>query len=263
MRPSGLDELIEFGADTCAENDGGVQPLQIAARKKFAEVIAALLDAGSDPTVRDGAGESRLTATITMDSPYCSCKLTRVRAGNTPLHIVVANRDTKNIKKMLKLGGDTEVENKEGDTPLLVALKNSDQVRDPTTWTILRHDGPNHLGLWCNALPGQQNSPNHLGLCARQTAVNEILEAHCNCMHTNKAGDSPLHVAINTKHAGEISLLLRAGAGESRLTATITMDSPYCSCKLTRVRADPTMRNAQVRALSMQHIWSIVHHDGP
>ena len=238
MRPSGLDELIEFGADTCAENDGGVQPLQIAARKKFAEVIAALLDAGSDPTVRDGA-------------------------GNTPLHIVVANRDTKNIKKMLKLGGDTEVENKEGDTPLLVALKNSDQVRDPTTWTILRHDGPNHLGLWCNALPGQQNSPNHLGLCARQTAVNEILEAHCNCMHTNKAGDSPLHVAINTKHAGEISLLLRAGAGESRLTATITMDSPYCSCKLTRVRADPTMRNAQVRALSMQHIWSIVHHDGP
>jgi hypothetical protein len=49
--------------------------------------------------------------------------------------------------------------------------------------------------------------------------VNEILEAHCNVMHTNRAGDSPLHVAINTKHAGEISLLLRAGA-------------------------DPTMRNA-------------------
>ena len=39
-------------------------------------------------------------------------------------------------------------------------------------------------------------------------------------MHTNKAGDSPLHIAINTKHAGEISLLLRAGA-------------------------NPTMRNAQ------------------
>ena len=25
------------------------------------------------------------------------------------------------------------------------------EVRDPTTWTITRHDGPNHLGLWCNA----------------------------------------------------------------------------------------------------------------
>ena len=21
-------------------------------------------------------------------------------------------------------------------------------VRDPTTWTIFQHDGPNHLGLW-------------------------------------------------------------------------------------------------------------------
>ena len=26
-------------------------------------------------------------------------------------------------------------------------------VQDPTTWSILQHDGPNHLGLWCNAPP--------------------------------------------------------------------------------------------------------------
>ena len=30
------------------------------------------------------------------------------------------------------------------------------QVRDPTTWTALQHDGPNHLGLRLNALPGHQ-----------------------------------------------------------------------------------------------------------
>ena len=30
------------------------------------------------------------------------------------------------------------------------------QVPDPTTWTILRHDGPDPLGLWCNALPEHQ-----------------------------------------------------------------------------------------------------------
>ena len=29
-------------------------------------------------------------------------------------------------------------------------------VRDPTTWTILEQDGPNHLGLWCNVLPEHQ-----------------------------------------------------------------------------------------------------------
>ena len=30
---------------------------------------------------------------------------------------------------------------------------------DPTTWTALQQDGPNHLGLWCNALPGHQKQP--------------------------------------------------------------------------------------------------------
>ena len=40
------------------------------------------------------------------------------------------------------------------------------QVRDPTTWTILQHDGPNNLGLWCNAAPCASNGSNRLGLCA-------------------------------------------------------------------------------------------------
>ena len=29
-------------------------------------------------------------------------------------------------------------------------------VRGPTTWTVTRYDGPNHLGLWSNALPEHQ-----------------------------------------------------------------------------------------------------------
>ena len=35
-------------------------------------------------------------------------------------------------------------------------LSGDGQVRDPTTWTVLQHDGPNHLGLWYNVLPEQQ-----------------------------------------------------------------------------------------------------------
>ena len=27
------------------------------------------------------------------------------------------------------------------------------QARDPITWTITRHDGPDHLGLRCNTAP--------------------------------------------------------------------------------------------------------------
>ena len=34
-----------------------------------------------------------------------------------------------------------------------------------TTWTILQHDGPNHLGLCCNAALCASNGPDHLGSC--------------------------------------------------------------------------------------------------
>ena len=32
------------------------------------------------------------------------------------------------------------------------------EVRDLTAWTVHQDDGPNHLGLRCNALPGHQTA---------------------------------------------------------------------------------------------------------
>ena len=40
-------------------------------------------------------------------------------------------------------------------TDLAATLKHLG-VRGPASWTITRHDGPNHLGLWYNALPEHQ-----------------------------------------------------------------------------------------------------------
>ena len=36
------------------------------------------------------------------------------------------------------------------------AVRKHQKVLDLTTCTALQHDGPNHLGLRCNALPGHQ-----------------------------------------------------------------------------------------------------------
>ena len=41
-------------------------------------------------------------------------------------------------------------------------------VRYPTTWTIARHDGPNHLRLFCDAPPEHQMALITSGLCALQ-----------------------------------------------------------------------------------------------
>ena len=42
-------------------------------------------------------------------------------------------------------------------------------VRDPTTWTIIQQDGPNHLGFVVQCAPPASIGPNHLGLCALQS----------------------------------------------------------------------------------------------
>ena len=38
----------------------------------------------------------------------------------------------------------------------------------PQTWTVLQQDGPNHLGLWCDALPEHQTALITSGLRALQ-----------------------------------------------------------------------------------------------
>ena len=49
---------------------------QVARNQKAAGVVGDLQE-----LVSTLAGESRLTAAIPMDNPYCSCKLTHVRSG--------------------------------------------------------------------------------------------------------------------------------------------------------------------------------------
>ena len=68
-----------------------------------------------------------------VDNPHCSCELTRVRVGRSESHRTAGLRET-------------------------------DPVRDLTTWTVLRNDGPDHLGLRRNAFPSAPNGLDHLGI---------------------------------------------------------------------------------------------------
>ena len=55
-----------------------------------------------------------------------------------------------NAARVVKNASDVEALLRQGDANKKRA------VRVPATWTILQQDGPNHLGLWHNVLPGHQ-----------------------------------------------------------------------------------------------------------
>ena len=74
-------------------------------------------------------GGQRLTAAIPVENPYCSCKLTRVRARPpTPEGREPRARQRQAIKR--------------SSSP-----STSTKAGSPTTWTTLEQDVPNHLAL--------------------------------------------------------------------------------------------------------------------
>ena len=74
----------------------------------------------------------------------------------------------------------------------------------PTTWTILRHDGPDHLGVVEQCAPCASNGPNRLGLCALQgrAAGGTRTAPHTHAAHTTRTHNSAQHTHdTHTQHA--------------------------------------------------------------
>ena len=84
-------------------------------------------------------------------------------------------------------------------------------TRRSAPWTILQKDGPDHLGLWCNAAPCASNGPDRLAITLEKVGRGTFKRNW-----TVGAFEEYLH------------------HGESWPTAAVPMDSPCCSCKLTR-----------------------------
>ena len=63
--------------------------------------------------------------------------------------------------------------------PTRSPARSSTRCGGPQTWTVARHDGPNHLGIVMRCAPRASNGPNHLGLRAVQsgpvTGVDNIM----------------------------------------------------------------------------------------
>ena len=79
--------------------------------------------------------------------------------------------------------------------PVLSAEVES-EVRDPTTWTIFQQNGPNHLGLWYNVLPGHQTALTTSG-CVPRSRPNRSTrpKATSTATHTTATATTPTATA--------------------------------------------------------------------
>jgi hypothetical protein len=103
-------ELLAKGADICAQNRRGAQPLHYAADGApgcthwdpvaQAATVACLLDAGADPNALD-------------------------KSGVAPVHRAVRTRSAAAVKALLDGGADAHLTNRKGSRPWLLATWNT------------------------------------------------------------------------------------------------------------------------------------------
>lgn len=127
--------LVNNGANVDAPDDCGRTALHLAAEKGTADVVDALLRVGAKPDCQDEDGKTPLQ--FTLDTGNCTPEvaLTLVKeggeelmkkkdnAGRTVLHSAVERGSVDTVDLLLSNGADPDLRNKEGKTPLFVAVE--------------------------------------------------------------------------------------------------------------------------------------------
>ena len=197
--------LIEHGADTNAENNQGMTPLQILSlaesntedERKILNLFQLLLNNGADVNRRD-------------------------KANDTPLHLVIRKKRFGIAETLIEGGADTNAENDQGVTPLHMLSEawryNDDEGINLNLVLLLLKNGAE-----VNRRDRAKHTPLHLAVRGSQFMVAEsLLEHGADINAENDQGMTSVHMLSNSYFKDEgifvnfLRLLLKNGAEVNR-----------------------------------------------
>ena len=190
--------LLENGADTTVQDSSGATPLHEAVRYGHTDILRLLLSCNANPDARDNLGKTPIMLIMPREkTSEVYTLLVRYRAdlnqkdmyGDTVLHTAaMLNVDTDTISILTNNGADVNARNKEGVTPLAIAIQKGDVL----TARLLAARGAN---IHTQDTHGQ--SPLTLAL-ASETEMTEAVINSVNVLSQDSDGNTPLHIAIIT-----------------------------------------------------------------
>ena len=229
-----IPALLEAGAEVDARTNDGQTPLHAAVQADRPAAVVALLDAGADPTLRDGAGNladptscehwGRAAFFATADADVISRCL---EAGADPspaassgdqngpwlLHLASSHaRDPAVIAALVEAGADVHARDRSGNTPLHAAAENT------TPGAVLALI---QAGADVDAPEGEPGRYSRGGPTPLHNAASNpnpevaatLLEAGADVgARAWPRGGTPLHVAARNPNPAVAALLLDAGA---------------------------------------------------
>jgi len=226
-----MSMLVDRGADTELENKAGEDALDIATRFADREFHSR----GDDAVVWLLRYEPEFSKYELVDS--------QDRNGNTPLHYAVNSRSTEEIKRLLRMGANPNIQNNKGNTPMMdvfagewssdvirmlhfygsiLTLKNKDGT---IAFDLTKHDFGSGLGskgkkLRLNVM--EQKTPDGttmLGQMAKRGELSKLTKAleedKINPNLKDANGQTAAHVAATAGEEEILSVLIDAGANLS------------------------------------------------
>ncbi len=190
--------LLQHDAETSVQDSSGATPLHEAVRYGHVDIANSLLEKGANVNARDNLGKTPIMLIMPADTfrdtyallvGYRADLTQKDMYGDTVLHAVaMMNLDEDIISLLINNGADIDARNKEGVTPLEIAVQkeNIEIVRLLSQKGASIHTQDTH-----------GNSP----LSMAFASTNEMLEAVVNSRNVTSQdsdGNTPLHIALLT-----------------------------------------------------------------
>ena len=188
--------LLENNADTTVQDSSGATPLHEAVRYGNVEIARALLNSGANVNARDNLGKTPVMLILPKEKTAEIYKLLiSFRAdlsqkdmfGDTVLHTAsMLNVGANTFGILVNGGADVDARNKEGVTPLSIAV----QKNDLETVKLLTAAGADIHTQDTNG-----NSPISIALAGNSEMLEAVVN-EANAGLTDSNGNTPLHLAL-------------------------------------------------------------------
>jgi ankyrin repeat protein len=290
-----FSKLAAAGVDINERNKRGNTPLALAVEYKNTQVIAFLVSRGGDIYAADADGKTPLIKALDDGSEMLSHLMAREiitardSGGNTALHVALLNATPESMRRLpasakdstleeirllLDMGSDVNSRNKEGSSPLLIAVQKNFPAaaelllargadvfstnaknQSPLQSALSASGGPREWILTPAVIHAADGSGNtalhHAAEWGLSDAARLLLEKGLDPNVKNANGETALFKAVQANDPAMIALLASAGAkidtrdfmGNTPLHTSIRWDSSNAARSLVALGADIDAKN--------------------